>query len=88
MKLLTKFAFAIKPYIQTVWFLIIFGAAILAQFFFRTPLTTFISMSLMLLLIVVNLLTVQLTKQQRTFYYIILGIYALIIVLELVQFFA
>lgn len=83
MKLLTKFAFAVKPYIQTVWFLIIFGTVILAQFFFRSPLTTFLSMAMVLLLVVVNLLTVKLTKQQRTFYYIILGLYGLIIVLEL-----
>ncbi|AIG65890.1 hypothetical protein ACRHK7_01720 [Weissella tructae] len=88
MKLLTKFAFAIKPYIQTVWFLIIFGGVILSQFFFRTPLTTFLSMTLVLLLVMVNLLTVTLTKQQRTFYYVILGLYALMIVLEIAAWFA
>lgn len=83
MKLLTKFAFAVKPYIQTTWFLIIFGVVIVAQFLVRTPITTFLSMGMVLLLVVVNLLTVKLTKQQRTFYYIILALYAVVIVLEL-----
>jgi len=88
LKVLTKFAFTIKPYVQSMGFIILFGIVILAQFFFRTPLTTLVSMVFVLLFVMVNLLTVSLTPRQKNFYYLVLGLYVLVAILEIVAWIA